>query len=130
MDTQKELLSVLLDRADKGKHLDFKFIKTWREYWTVRSSLRSVEIVVKNLTKSYNSTFKKYCKAIPAGEAQFIKLIACSTLRSAITFYEEEYNILFDMLEEFETYAARGKFLDPLLFGQRPDQDLWDHRKD
>jgi hypothetical protein len=92
--------------------------------------MRSVEAVVKNLTKSYTNTFKKYCKAVPTGEAQFIKLIACSTLRSAITFYEEEYNILFDMLEEFETYAARGKFLDPLLFGQRLEQDLWDHRKD
>lgn len=130
MDTEKELLGILLDRADQGKHVEFKFIRTWREYWIVRGSLRSVEVVVKSLTKSYKTTFKKYCKAVTTGDASFIKLIACSALKSAITFYEEEYNILFDMLEEFETYAAIGKFLDPLLFGQRLEQDLWDHRKD
>ena len=130
MNTQKELLNILLDHADKGEHLKFRFIKTWQEYWTVYSNMRAVRFLVKNLVKSYKNTFKKYCKAIPTGETQFIKLIACNTLRSAIAFYEEEHNILFDMLEEFETYAARGKFLDPLIFGQRLDQDLWDHRKD
>lgn len=128
---QKQLLNVLLERADAGEHVQFKFIRTWRDYFTVGKSMRAVESVVKSLKSSYKTTLKNYCKEIPTGEAQFVKLLSCSLLKNAISFYEEEYNILAHMFYEFEAYAFYyGKFLDPLLFGQRLDQDLWDHRKD
>ena len=129
MDVQ-EILQVLLERADSGEHYEFRLITTWRDYFETRYSMRSVASVVRILTKAKRRTFKKYCKEVRAGEASFIKLLACNTLQSAIKFYIDEHNILFDMLEEFETYAARGKFLDPILFGERLEQDLWDHRKD
>ena len=126
----KELLSILLERAAEGEHCEFKLITTWREYWFVRRSMQSLKVIIRTLTKSYHRTFKRYCREVSKGNPSVAKLFACNALQTAIDFYIAEYNIQFDMVDEFETYAAKGKFLDSLLFGARLEQDMWDHRKD
>jgi hypothetical protein len=129
MDTHlKKIISDLVDYSETGEHSTFCFIRNWPDYISLRKRRRTLKSVIKILQTAIDSTFKNYCKAIPDGSAQFIKLLACNVLQSALEFYQEEYRTQTDMIDEYEMYLFKGNLLKSFLYEQRPESELWDHR--
>lgn len=130
MQTNEDLMSDLIHKAKSGKHQQFQFIRSWPEYINARKTRRAYKLLVSSIIGSSNKLFKKYCKEVTTGDADVFKLLAyCSTLE-ILKYYEEELNIISDMIDEYEAYLMTDcNFLGAWLFyDQRPLIDLWDHR--
>lgn len=132
MQTDKELendlLLFLIRTTESGKHRQFQLLENWQEYTRAKQVKRTEAIVVASLQESAKKLFKKYCKAIKSGETDVIKLLAYCTTKEVLSFYEEELNIISDMINEYECYLFNGNLLDFVLGTQRPIDKLWDHR--
>ena len=128
MNTNEDLMSELIYNAESGNHRQFQYLRNVREYTRTRQIKRALTILVASLKQSLNKQFKKYCKAIAAGETDVIKLLAYCTTKKVLSFYEEELNTITDMIIEYECYLANGNLLDFILCLQRPEDKLWNHR--
>ena len=133
MQTDKELkndlLLFLMRTTEAGKHRQFRLLENWQEYIKAKQVKRAEAVIVASLQESANKLFKKYCNAIKSGETDVIKLLAYCTTKEVISFYEEETNVISDMIYEYEAYLMEGNFLWAWLFNeQRPADKLWDHR--
>ena len=131
MNTQsQELLRCLLERAEGGEHLRFRYIRTWSEYFAVICSKYSVWTVIKNLQSSADMFLKKYCKTLRTPDRSLVNLVVSKTLSDAVEFYREECWVLSHMLGEYQAYITSGNFLNSILLRRRPEEKLWDHRRD
>jgi hypothetical protein len=128
MTTNEDLMSELINKANAAKHLEFRFLRSWREYCNTRKMRRAHELLVSSLHKSTRRQFKNYCKAVYAGETKVISLLAYCTTLKVLQFYEEELCILNDMLNEYEWYLFYGNWIDFILNMKRPENKLFDHR--
>jgi hypothetical protein len=125
----EKLLKDIIKHADAGEHTEFRFLRTWHEYTVMRRACRMIRRIIKGLQWSVNKRFSKYCEMLTTGEAQFTDLIICNSLKDVINFYEEELNIITDMLDEYTVYLSYGNYISSILFLEtRPDESLWDHR--
>ena len=129
MDTDiKELLVKLIDQAEASKNVEFRYIRSWKEYREVRKAHKYNKAVTKLLQASAKTVLKKYCKEVAEQRGQFNKLLVYRSLTSAAEFYNKDTEVLADMLDEYETYLVAGNFLDLLTGSQRPFNKFWDHR--
>jgi hypothetical protein len=131
LETQaKEIIRLLIERAESGEHVPFKLIQTMREYFTVRTSRRAIKSVIKTLQLNDKRIFKQYCKSTPTGNADVTKLLICNALQDAAEFYKEELKILTDMIDEYDEYLLTNinNLIGAVLFEERPVNKLWDHR--
>ena len=129
MDTDiKELLVTLIDQAGTSKNIEFRYIRSWKEYREVRKAFKYKKAVTKFLQASAKTIFKKYCKEVTEQHGQFNKLLVYRSLTSAAEFYNNDIKVLADMLDEYETYLITGNFLDFITGNQRPFNKFWDHR--
>lgn len=124
----KHLLIELIEHAEKDEHVSFKFIRTWQDYLTLRTSRKVIKSIIKSLMTAQKNLFRRYCKDISAGHPEFNRLLACDTLKSTISFYREEHMTIVNMLDEYETYLLSGNLSDVFLLEQRPEDKLWDYR--
>jgi hypothetical protein len=122
------ILTNIINHADAGQHVPFRFLKTWREYRTMKGSKKVTKMIIKNLQYTDNLLFTRYCKDNPEHTADFTKLLICRTLRSTLDFYKTELETISDMVDEYECYLLSGNFLDFVLYGTRPDHKLKDYR--
>lgn len=130
MQTSENLMSELIDKASSGKHTQFRFLRTWREYSDTKKLKLFHELLIKSIKKSGNRLLNKYCKSIVKGNRDIISLMAYATTLNILKFYEEELDIILDMLDEYEAYLASGNFLNAFLFLDfRSSSELWDHRR-
>ena len=128
MKTDKELMSELIYNAERGQHRQFQYLRNYKEYFRSRQIRRALTILVSSLKQSLRRQFKNYCKAVTSGKADVIKLLAYSTSKVVLAFYEEELKIINDMIIEYECYLANGNLFDFILGTYRPAEKLWDHR--
>lgn len=128
MKTQEDLASELIHNAESGKHRQFQFLRTWREYSRARKIRQAHVLLVASIRKSADSLFKKHCSGIINGQTDVTNLIAYCTTINVLQFYEEELKIIEDMVVEYECYLAAGNWLDFLFGYPRPFDKLWDHR--
>lgn len=129
MDTDiKELLVNLIDQAETSKNVEFRYIRSWKEYREVHKAYKYKKAVTKLLQASAETIFKKYCKEVSKQSGQFNKLLVYRSIALAADFYTKDVEIIYDMLDEYETYLITGNFLDLLTGSQRPFNKFWDHR--
>ena len=128
MTTNEDLMSELIYNAESGKHRQFQFLRSWREYSRARKIKRTHVLLVSSISASADNLFKKYCNDIRNGVTDPVKLIAYCTTVKILRFYEEELKTLEDMIVEYECYLANGNWLDFILGNLRPAEKLWDHR--
>ena len=128
MKTDKDLMSELIYNATAGCHRQFQYLRNYREYYKTRQIKRALAILVSSIRQSIKRQFKNYCKAVTAGDADIIKLLAYTTSINVLKFYEEELRIINDMIVEYECYLVNGNLFDFILGQQRPEEKLWDHR--
>lgn len=121
-------MSELIRNAESGRHRQFQYLRSYREYRRAKQIKRTHVLLVASLRQSLTKQFNKYCKAITADETKVIKLLAYCTTKKVLSFYKEELNIINDMIIEYEYYLVNGNWLDFVLGLTRPLDKLWDHR--
>ena len=124
--TTPTLLLELIEHAESGEHIKFNLITTWEDYLNVYSRLSAQASILKALRKGSKKLFKSYCKAVKKQESDVTMLLVKQALDDTCKFYEEEYNTLHSMLDEYEIYLLAGNLMN---FGIRPEELLWDHRE-
>lgn len=129
LNSAQKITNDLIKYAESGKHVNFRLLRTWQEYFAIRRRRRAIGIIIKSLTTSRRKLLDRYCKDIPGQKTDFIKLLAYKALGDTLDFYIEEHRILSDMIDEYDFYILDGNFGDFILYGGRPNNKLWDHRR-
>jgi hypothetical protein len=125
----QKLLADLVKRAETGEHTKFEFIRDIRTYRSRRLNYRATKMLVRSLRYSTKRLLKEYCKAIPDGTADPMKLLARNVLLKTLKFYELECKIILDMIDEYETYLLYGFNIISHYLGEiRPISELRDYR--
>lgn len=60
--------------------------------------------VIKIFTNLYKSTYKIYISQITAGTQDLQTILALKQFKQCLAFYEKEYKIVSDMLDEYWEY--------------------------
>ena len=115
----KQLLSDILNQAQEGQNIEFRFITSWQEFIYCMKLRRSTKLVIKTLTASANNLFKDYCKDITSGATDVNKLLAHEQLLEVITFYNKDLAVLKQMADEYDKYLGQGHFWYSFLGGER-----------
>lgn len=63
-----------------------------------------IAAIVKIFTNLYKSTYKTYISQIKAGTPDLQTILALKQFKQCLAFYEGEYKIASDMLEEYWEY--------------------------
>ena len=130
MQTNEDLTFELIRKATFGSHTEFQFIRNRKEYFDNLRTRRAYLLLVSSIKKSSGKLFKSYCKDVVTSSDDVNKLLAYCTVSEVLRFYEEELDIISDMICEYEAYLMdTDNFLYAYLFNeQRPLSKLWDHR--
>lgn len=115
----QELLLNILNNAEEGKSIQFRFITSWSEFRFYWQNFRSTKLVIRVLRSAAKDLFKTYCEDIVAGSADFTKLLAYTEFQDVIAFYERDLNTLRKMLDEYDEYLGQGHFWYSFLGGER-----------
>lgn len=124
-----ELLAGLLKRADSGEHSRFEYIRSIKAYFAARTARSAVKKLVANFARSEDKLFKEHCTCVMKGDLSAERLLASVEVGNAALFFQEEYEILDSMIQEYHAYLTAGHLFYSLNFGYREFKDLWDHRK-
>ena len=128
---REELFKQLTEFALKGEHHEWEYIKHTSAYWVLKHGMKGMEKVIKLFDTLATATYNAYCKQVAHGIGEFPVLYAYTQYLNCKKFYEEEYAIAEDMLEEYWAYVWSGHFMDQWLFGrERETWHLWDHRQE
>ncbi len=127
--TNVETISNLIEHARAGKHIEFQFITTWRDYKFYKKERKALRLAVKCLGKGCKNLLNSYCKNVKNGSADVINLVVLTTLTNTLEFYREELDILENMIYEYEAYLLEGNLVYAFLEFPRPESELWDHRE-
>jgi hypothetical protein len=125
--TQK-ILAGILEYAEAGQHIEFRFLESWHEYNTMKQKRKLAKRLVNNLRYTHRLLFKKYCQEISEHTTQITKLLVCNTIKNAAEFYLKEFDTITEMIEEYECYLLSGNFLDFIFYGERPEHKMKDYR--
>jgi hypothetical protein len=130
MESEKDLMTELLDKAKAGEHIQFQFITTWKDYTQLRKIYRANQLLISSIDKTASKVFKKHCKAVAVGNADVTNLLAYKATLKVLDFYEKELKIIYDMLDEYEAYLSDGNFISAFLFGDpRLSVEFYDWRQ-
>lgn len=123
-----DITSDLIAFAQTGDHTTFRYLRNFPDYLFIRKTKRALRAFLDNLQLRAYELFDNYCDKVTCGNSQVEELLTYKALHEIIDFYEDEYLITLGVLQEFEAYMKSGHFIDMIFFGEREDQDLWDHR--
>lgn len=107
--TKQELAKALIDRAEKGEHTPKETLTNINAYRAAKTCRTAVEKVVYSMNKSASATLKVYLESIDTGAA-LEQLLAYKALRGVEKFYIDEFNILQEMIEDYEKYMFSNPF--------------------
>lgn len=124
----REMLEELLERARAGKHTEFKFLRTWREYSEMKITRKALKIAVKGIKRASNNTFDRYCREVKTGSADIMTLLVAVTLLNTLDFYNKELEIVNKMIFEYEAFLRSNSVIKAVFGEQRSEALLWDHR--
>ena len=115
-----DILECILERAQQGDSIEFKYITSWREFSFRSKQRKATEIVIKTLRAAGKRLFKAYCNEVIAGVSAINKLIAYTQLLEAISFYQADLVTLKKMLDEYDEYLGDwGNFFHSIFGGER-----------
>jgi uncharacterized protein YeeX (DUF496 family) len=124
-----DIFQALRDRAMKGEHTSFEYIKNIAEYFAAKQIDNALSSILSSFKKSYNRILKQYCKEVRTNKADLSLLLIMNELTQLHKFYSAERDIIQDMIDEYRTYLDQGHLLSALFGEQREVWDLWDHRR-
>lgn len=116
-DKKAELVNSLIKRAEEGKHIEKETLTNIYAYKAAKEMRNAVEKVVLSMRKSANAMFSNYIKAIKGKEVEdnqipeateFAYLLAYKSLYKFEYFYTVEFNLIQEMIEEYENYIFKS----------------------
>lgn len=126
--TEEQFFTDLVERAVKGKQSNFEFLRSWQEKTAVKTYQVGIAAIIRIFTNLYSSTYKTYVSQVSRGMQDLETLLALKQFKQCLVFYEREYEITRDMIEEYWEYIWNWHIIDTLIGNYRPEEDLWDHR--
>lgn len=126
--TEEQFFTDLVERAVKGKQSNFEFIRSWQEKVAVKTYQIGIAAIIRIFTNLYSSTYKTYVSQVARGMQDLETLLALKQFKQCLVFYEREYEITCEMIEEYWEYIWNWHIIDTLIGNYRLEEDLWDHR--
>lgn len=126
--TEEKFFTDLVERALRGKQSSFEFIRSWQERSAVKTYQIGVAAVIRIFANLCDSTYKTYLAQINTGSQDLQTILALKQFKQCLVFYEREYEITKDMIEEYWEYIFNWHIIDTLVGNYRLEEDLWDHR--
>jgi hypothetical protein len=114
---KKALTDALIKRAESGEHIEKETLYNIYSYKAAKEMRNAVEKVVLSMRKSANHMFSNYLNLIKGkeikdneipGASDFAYLLAYKELVKFEHFYTVEYNLIQEMIEEYESYIFRS----------------------
>ncbi len=131
LEEQEELYKALTEKALINDHTKFEYIRNTSEFFVMRQAVSGLETVINFYTTLCDELYNSYCAQVINGEADFNLLYIFRQHQDCISFYTEELRIAKDMLDEYWAYVLKWHFIEQwILFRDRQQDQLWDHRKD
>ena len=129
---KSELTESLIKRAEQGEHIEKETLCNIYSYKAAKEMRNAVEKVVLSMRKSADAMFENYLKAIegkpvkcePLPDAsEFAYFLAYKELNKFEHFYTVEYNIIQEMITDYENYifGKPGRMITHLLGYDRED---------
>lgn len=121
METKKqELAQALIDRAETGEHTPKEALTNINAYNAAKTCRNAIKKVVYAVRKSANNALKLFIKSIETGSA-VEQLLAFKALKNIERFYIDEFNILQEMIEDYENYMFSNplNMVDALVGNER-----------
>jgi hypothetical protein len=116
-EVKRDLTEALMKRAESGEHIEKETLCNIYSYKAAKEMRNAVEKVTIAMRKSANAMFENYIKAIKGNEiknsqipeaSEFAYLLAYKELVKFEHFYTIEFNLIQEMIEEYESYIFRN----------------------
>ena len=132
LSAQETLFKSLIEKAIVHKDkTPFEYLKSAAGLFAALQYKRGIAKIIRVFDLVATATYKKYCKQVRLGIADFSILYAYVQYLECKRFYEGELKTISSMIEEYWAYCFAGHFLEQwLLFRHREKWHLWDHRED
>ena len=117
----QEIINELIRQAKDNQHLEFYKLDNLFDYFYYLDQRRALRVTLRVLRNCLNFLFSDYCREVANGTGDFNKLLAYKEFEYIIEYYQQEFNTVNDMLDEYENYMILGGFLPALLGIPRGD---------
>jgi hypothetical protein len=116
-EAKRDLTEALMKRAEAGEHIEKETLCNIYSYKAAKDMRNAVEKVVLSMRKSANAMFENYLRAIEGkpvkcdqlpGASEFAYFLAYKELNKFEHFYTVEYNLIQEMIDEYESYIFRN----------------------
>ena len=126
---EEKFFTDLVERALTGKQSDFEFLRSWRERTAVKAYQIGIAAIIRIFANLYDSTYKVYISQVAMGIQDLQTILTLKQFKQCLMFYEKEYEVAKDMIEEYWEYLWNWHIIDTLVGNYRTEEDLWDHRR-
>lgn len=124
----------IIENALRGEHSEFVFIRNFSQYLEAgfcikdrKNIIKALKLIKKDIYSRLNYLTKTADEAWLTEEFPFMLML--KKIEVAVKFYEEDISILKSMKNEYINYIFSGHIVDFLIGNERPDEDLFDHRR-
>lgn len=136
-DERVELLGLLLQKALTAPHTNkTEYIQNLKHLKAVKIYRKATKKVINWFKNIQKAAVKDYLAALELDEKfdenkKYTAILGIREIELGLKYYEEENNIVNDLLDEFKAYLWRGgHIIDTFILGKkRIQEDLYDFRQ-
>ena len=121
LDLLIEDILILVDRAEKKKHLNIQRIENLQDYRQAKVELKRTKIFEQCFHKASKTLFNEYIQSLFLNKRQPSLLIDANKLDSYAEFYKEEALMWQVSIDEYLSYLGTGHAIDAFLGKDRED---------
>lgn len=121
LDLLIEDILILVDRAEKKKHLNIQRIENMHDYRRAKAELKRTKIFERCFHKASMTLFDEYVQTLLTNKRQTSLLIDANKLDSYAEFYREEVFMWQASIDEYLSYLGTGHVIDAFLGRDRED---------
>ena len=127
-EAEKELFTELVNKALKGEHTKFNFLRCWSDRTPVKQYIFGIKATLKMFSELVDKTTESYIDQIAKDEQDLGLILALKQFIQCKDYYEQELFLAEDILKEYWSYIFGGHVWDTLLGNIRKDEDMVDYR--
>ena len=126
----KQTIQYYINESKNTKHFEFELLTNIVDYFNLKREYKQNRAIFNWLALSYKLTLKMHLEDIDYGESKLARLAAAEEILQACEFYDKEANLIKESLDEYKAYlrTETKNYLDVLLFLEREESEMYDHR--
>lgn len=117
-----------MDKAQKGEHSKFEYIRCFRHYFAVLRMQSALKKVIKTFEEGVVKGSKLYASQVLIDKQDFNLLLSITKFDFVAEYYLKEYEILEDMKNEYKAFLEDNNWFKSFLGYYREDFQCWDYR--